>query len=657
MVKSMTAKKVWHFAPILSTSAAVVFAMAAVSFFWDYRIALCELAAGAALVVFLYFRLRRVQKDIRSIVLSTMEDVDYENHQSLINFPLPAVITGQAGDIVWYNDLFRDSVLGGIDSLGTDIRTLSRSINPHAFDKQGTAVDVNIQNHRYTLVGEPSQRGFYIIYWIENTELKNIADEYHDSRPVVAVVMVDNYDELMQNAREGEKGEIVNQIEKSLLAWVSQSSGFIRHSDRDKYVFVFEERHLRKYIEARFDILDKVRQIVAGERMPATLSIGVGRGGRSFAETEEMARQALDMALGRGGDQAAVRSPAGFEFYGGVSKAVEKRTKVKTRIIASALTELIDGSGNVLIMGHRNADLDSLGSSVGLYRAVISRGRQAQIVINTQNTFVQQTVNMLKENGYSDAFSELGDAMQLVTRRTLLIVVDTHRKGYIEFPELYETVRTIAVIDHHRKMVDFIDNAVIFYHEPYASSASEMVSELIQYVSDNSIGPLEAGMLMAGMQLDTRNFTVRTGVRTFEAAAYLRRKGADTARVRQMFSGSMENYVKRSRLVASAERYKSCAIAVYDGPQDPDIKIVVPQAADDLLTITGVNASFVMFQDGDRVSVSARSFGAVNVQLIMEKLGGGGHLAMAGAQLVSHSQAEVKEKLKDAIDTYFKENE
>ena len=656
MVIIMRKKRIWNFWPVVSITSLVLIAVSLLSLMWNVEIALCEFAAAIVVIIVLIIKMWSIQRDIRSIVSKTVEDFGTENRQSLSNFPLPAVITGISGEIVWYNQRFRESVLGGMDSYGADIKSIAKNLNIGAFDKYGSAVDVNAKNRRFTVFGSPTQHKFYILYWIENTELKNLADEYHESRPVIAVVMIDNYDELVQNAREGEKGEIINTVEKTLLTWVATSSGFIRHSDRDKYVFVFEERHLRKFVETRFEILDKVRQIVAGERMPATLSIGIGRGGKNLAETEEMARQALDMALGRGGDQAAVKSIGGFEFYGGTSKAVEKRTKVKTRIIASALTELIDGSDYVLIMGHRNADLDSLGASAALYKSIVSLGKSAGIVINTQNTFVQQSIEQLRVTGYEKAFIESGDALLQVTRRTLLIIVDTHRKGFIEFPELYEAVKTVVVIDHHRKMVDFIDNAVIFYHEPYASSASEMVAELVQYISDAAITSVEAGALLAGMTLDTRNFTVRTGVRTFEAAAYLRRKGADTAKVKLLFSSSMESYKKRVKLVSSAEIYKTCAISAYSGNSDPDLKIVAPQAADDLLTITGINASIVLYPAGDSIAVSARSMGGVNVQLIMEMLGGGGHLTMAGTQIPGHNIVEAKSRVKVAIDKYFEEN-
>lgn len=652
----MKAKKVWQFLPMVAFSAAVIVLFALISLMWDYRIGLIELGAGLLAIGALLLRLRTVQKDIRSIIAHTAENLNDADRQSLLSFPLPLVISGATGEIVWYNDRFRDTVIGGEDYFGKDIHAVARGLTLGTFDRPGSAVDVAVRNRRYTVVGSPSSRGFYLMYWIDNTELKRIVDEYHESRPVVAIVMIDNYDELMQNAREGEKAELISRIEKALIAWSGRTNGFLRQTDRDKYLFVLEDRHLRQIVDARFDILDTVRQIVAGGRMPATLSIGVGRGGNSLAQTEEMARQSLDMALGRGGDQAAVKSPSGFEFYGGVSKAVEKRTKVKTRIIASALAELIDGSDNVLIMGHRNSDLDSLGAAVGIYRAVVSRGKPARIVMDVRASLAHSYIAQLMNTGYGDAFLHPGDALELLTRRTLLVIVDTHRKGFIEYPELYQNSRTVVVIDHHRKMVDFIDNAVIFYHEPYASSASEMVAELVQYIGDSGITPVEASALLAGMTLDTRNFAVRTGVRTFEAAAYLRRKGADTAAVQQLFAGSMEDYRKRTRLVSSAESFMGCAIAAYTGESDADIKIIAPQAADDLLTITGVEASFVLYPDGGQIAISSRSMGRVNVQLVMEALGGGGHQTMAGAQLKIGSMAEAVARVKAAVEKYRKEN-
>lgn len=359
------------------------------------------------------------------------------------------------------------------------------------------------------------------------------------------------------------------------------------------------------------------------------------------------------MCLGRGGDQAAVKTKNGYDFYGGVSKGVEKRNRVKSRIVANAITELIDTCDNIIVMGHRFADLDCLGSAIGLARAISLMGKPAVIALNRSRNLATPLYDRMVENGFADLFVEPEQALQMVGRKTLLIITDTHVKHVLESPGVYEASKNVVVIDHHRRMVDYIDNAVIFYHEPFASSASEMVSELIQYFSSTGkIGRLEAEALLAGIMLDTKNFAMKTGVRTFEAAAYLRRLGADTVEVRKMFASSMEDYQNRTKVVSEAEIYHNCAIAVCNGTI-ADVKIVAAQAADELLSISNVDASFVMCDANDEVSISGRSMGAVNVQLILEQLGGGGHLTMAGAQLKNIPLEDAKHQLLEAIDQYY----
>ncbi|MDR3553098.1 MAG: DHH family phosphoesterase [Clostridia bacterium] len=652
----MPGKGLWKFRPVIFASLSVCFVFSLVSFFWNRWVFGFELAASVIVLAAAIFRYRALQHDIHSLLLKVSQSLDAADKEALVSFPLPALITAKSGEVLWYNDRFRDSVLDGGDAFGARVHEFAPGLELSSFDTAGTKADISVRGRKYSIYGNRTHKDLYLLYWVDNTELKNTADEYLLSRPAVGIIMIDNYDELMQNAKEGEKSVITGLVEKEIMNWAGNTTGFLRRLDRDRYILVFEERHLRRIIEARFDILDSVRLIVTNDRMPATLSIGVGRGGQSFSELEEMARQALDMALGRGGDQAAVKSRGGFEFYGGTSKAVEKRTKVKTRIIASALSELIDGSDNVLIMGHRSSDLDVVGASASLYKAVLARGRDAKIVLNRRTSLAGALLSQLETQGYQNAFIGLEEALPLVTRRTLLIIVDTHRQSLVEFPELYRAVRTVVVIDHHRKMVDFIDNAVIFYHEPFSSSASELVAELMQYIADQVVSPTEANALLAGITLDTRNFTVRTGVRTFEAAAYLRRKGADTANVRLLFAGSMNNFIKRSALVTSAEIYKDCAICATDEDETGDMRVVAPQAADELLSITGVNASFVLYPIENTCAVSARSMGRVNVQLIMESLGGGGHQTMAGAQLKDVPISEARARLYTAIDKYLEVN-
>ena len=484
--------------------------------------------------------------------------------------------------------------------------------------------------------------------------MKKYYQEYFDTRPSVLMFVIDNYEELVQNATDSEKSQVIGEIELAIERYVTQAGGLVKKYERDKMIAVVEERYIKKMIENKFEILDRVRNVVTGGRMQATLSIGVGRGGAGYSESEHFARQALDMCLGRGGDQAAVKTENGYEFFGGVSKGVEKRTKVKARIVASALCELINAADNVVIMGHTFGDLDAIGSAVGLAQAVRQMGKMSYVAVDESKCLAQPLIRMMRERGVTDLFYHPNEVMTVITKKTLLVVVDTHIKHFVESQEIYKAFKTVVVIDHHRKSVDHIDNAVIFYHEPYASSAAEMVTELVQYMNERkNIGKNEAECLLAGIMLDTKNFVLKTGVRTFEAAAYLKRLGADTVEVRKMFANSMESYQRKTRLVSSAEIYRRCAIAVYREEDTTDMRVITAQAADELLGISNVDASFVMFDDGTQVSLSGRSLGEINVQLILETLGGGGHLTMAGAQLVGESLDEAKAKLLAAIDRYY----
>ncbi|MEG3007265.1 MAG: DHH family phosphoesterase, partial [Oscillospiraceae bacterium] len=444
-------------------------------------------------------------------------------------------------------------------------------------------------------------------------------------------------------------------VEYEISQYAKEYEALICKTERDKFTIIIREEQLKKAIDNKFAILDTVRSISIGERMTATLSIGAARDGKDIREVEQCARQALDMALGRGGDQAALKTQNGYDFYGGISKGVEKRTKVKSRIVATALAELMESCENIIIMGHRFADLDCFGAAIGLSKVAEQMGKPVNIAIRSQKHLVSPLYEQLYENGYNKIFSEPEELLNTVNANTLLIVVDTHVENILECPELYKACKHVVVIDHHRKMVGHIGNAVIFYHEPYASSTCEMVSELIQYFGDyGKLSRLEAEALLAGIMLDTKNFIIKTGVRTFEAAAYLKKMGADTVDVKKLFSSPIATYQNRSALVSSAEIYKNCAIATAD-EASADIKIIVPQAADELLNIQGVDASFVMYEMNNEVSFSARSMGKINVQLIMEKLSGGGHLTMAGAQVKNISLSEAKKMLTDAIDKYLEE--
>ncbi len=593
-------------------------------------------------------QLRRFSIDLSAILSSAQTE-------ALANFPMPVLIALDNGEILWYNELCHQKVLQSGDMHGIN---LSELFTGQEF--QGSLPQQQLQlsykKNRYTAFAVrtvQNETAVHLLYLVDDTELKDYKDRYLRTRATVMIITIDNYEELLQSARESGRTQAMPEIEYAVTSYLKGYGALTCKIERDKYYAVVEENAMQQIISTRFSLLDNVRKIEVAQRMPATLSIGVGRHAGSLAEAEEMARQALDMSLGRGGDQAAIKTSAGYEFYGGVSKGIEKRTKVKTRIVANALAELISSSSNVIIMGHRFADLDSVGSALGIYRAVRLLERNAAIAINLQKNLAKPLLDKLQAEGYEDAFHEPEELYEHIDQNTLLIIVDVHAKHFIESEELYRRCRSVVVIDHHRKMVDYIDNAVIFYHEPYASSASEMVAELVQYFGlQKNLGRSEAEALLAGIMLDTKNFVVKAGVRTFEAAAYLKRLGADTVEVRKLFSSPMEAYQKKAKLVSSATAYRRCAIAVSQGAVE-DIKLIAPQAADELLSISDVDASFVIFENGSQVEASARSMGALNVQLIMEKLGGGGHLNMAAAQFPGAELEDVRQQLLGAIDEYY----
>ena len=566
---------------------------------------------------------------------------------------------GADGEIYWCNDSAIEQVLNGENNYGMNIQTILGNVNVTVPCPVG-GYETEYQEKSFVVYTAPvksTENDLYMVYFFENTRLKRYTQEYFDSRPSIMLILVDNYEEL-QSLKDNDRTRLMGDIEYTIGKYVSDHGGLMLKSDRDRFTVVVEERHLRSMISSRFELLEQVRDLARERNQVVTLSVGVGRDAGNLNDSEQYARQALDMALGRGGDQAAVHSAGGYEFFGGVSSGVEKQTKVKTRIVAAALMELINSSDSVFLMGHRNADLDCFGAVVGLCRAVQLMGKNAHIVIRKEKQLTGELYTRLVENGYEGVFLEPEAALQMTAKKTLLIICDTHTKQVVESPELYAQCKSVVVIDHHRKMVGHIDNAVIFYHEPYASSASEMVTELLQYFGEKiRIGRLEAESLLAGIMLDTKNFIMRTGVRTFEAAAYLRRLGADTVEVKRLFASSMDSYQRKVKLVAGAEIYRGCAIALSPDRDAPDMQVTAAQAADELLTIQGVQASFLIFEMNGLMWFSARSMGQLNVQLIMEKLGGGGHLTMAGAQLRGASPSEAKEKLIAAIDEFFAENE
>lgn len=647
------------FQPLLYVSVGCCAAMTLASLFFDVR--LFYICAGVTAVcillsVWLVFDIRRT---INSFLVGMGQTLTTVQQEALISFPIPVFVCGPDGEILWCNQLAQKGVLEDEGAYSKSIYTvlgnadITRRCPDSGYDVEYKGRHFNAFTAR--AVSEHSE--LYMVYFFETTQLKQYAREYFESRPSVMVILLDNYDELQQNMKDNERTRVLGQIEYIISKFVTDNGGLMLKTERDRFMVVIEERNLRGILSQRFPLLEQIRGIENEGGQVATLSIGVGREASSLSESEQFARQALDMALGRGGDQAAVRSASGYEFFGGVSSGIEKRNKVKTRIVATALAELISGSDNVIVMGHRFADLDCFGACVGILKTAKLMGKDAWLTVKREKNLAGQLYDRLLENGYDGLFLEPDAAIQHVMKKTLLVICDTHIKQILESTEIFDACKSVVVIDHHRKIVGHIENAVIFYHEPYASSASEMVAELVQYFGDKfRIGRPEAEALLAGIMLDTKNFVIKTGVRTFEAAAYLRKIGADTVEVRKLFSSSMECYQRKAKLVANAEVYHGCALAFSEDKDAADIQITAAQAADELLNITGVQASFLVFEANGGVSFSARSMGVVNVQIIMEKLGGGGHLTMAGAQVPNITMDEAKKLLLEAVDQYFEEN-
>lgn len=577
-----------------------------------------------------------------------------EKYGELQYFPLPVVIFDSTDKILWYNQLFSNAFFNQNELTNADIKQFTSEQGVGVI-REKHLIECEFNNKKYTAFPsniEYKDEMAYVLYFIEDTELKNIKVKYENTRPVFLIINIDSVEDAIGDLRESQQSDILGDVEQIVESWLENYNCIFRKINSNRFIVVSDSENLVKMKEDKFSVLSKVRSYTYNDKVAGiTLSIGVGTG-ESFPECEKIARKSLDMAMGRGGDQVALKTAQNdYEFFGGVAKGVEKRTKVRTRMVASAIGDSISISNNVLIMGHRNADLDALGASVGVAMICKALGKDAKIVMSSETTLAMPLAKHLIANGLDDLLVEPEDAEEYITSGTLLVVVDTHRKNFLEYPELFDLVQKVIVIDHHRKASDYISKSVIFYHEPNASSTSEMVAELIQYVPfDVNVSKTCAEALMSGITLDTKNFVMKTGVRTFEAAAFLRSLGADTVTVKQLFANSMETQKAKSEIVKSAAMYGDCAIGVVDF-QTEDIRIVAGQAADELLNIDGVNASFVLFSTGDTINISARSYGEINVQLIMEELNGGGHQTMAAAQLQGETFDNVLALLKNAINT------
>ncbi len=640
----------------------VLFAVAA-AVLGNYILAAIELVATGA--IYIYFRQSTAhrRKEILKYIDSVSYNVDAATKDTMLNAPLPMVIFRPDSDeVIWSNDRF--------------LRLTGE--REHLFDTKLTAAvpgfsskwllegkhecpeEVVLGNRRFAVfghlvhTGDQGGGGFLATtYWFDVTEHSNLRKVHDESRPVVALLLLDNYDEVLKNAAENTRASIVGEISQKLGELAVATNGLFAQLDRDRYLLIFEARHLPKLQEEKFPILDAVHNLQNHGGIPATLSIGVGVDADNFQELFQYASLSVEMALSRGGDQAVIKNRFNFEFYGGRTKELEKRTKVKSRVMANTLGELVADASRVFIMGHKNADLDCIGAAAGVFAIARKRGTLAYIIKETNPApadVMAERLAGLQE--YEGKFLSPQDALLLADANSLLVVVDTNRPEQVVSRELLESCNKVAVIDHHRRAATYIADAALNFHEPYASSASELVAELLQYILEPAdLMRVESEALLSGIVLDTKHFTMRTGGRTFEAAAFLRRAGADPANVQEYFQNDLEGTIARYDIIQNAKLFRqSIAIAQVDHTVG---RVTAAQAADELLNIAGIDTSFVLFPAEDKIMISARSAGEVNVQVILETLGGGGNAATAGAQVPGLSMNEVVQQLTVSINQYL----
>ena len=626
-------------------------------------LAAAELAAAIGLYAWFVRSSRARQKKILQYIDSITGSVDTASKSTLINSPLPIMVfRPDTGEVIWSNEdflqlagvrehLFEMKVEDAVPHFPTSWLLEGKSRCPERVEMNGRRVQVYGSLQRAK--GRSAQGLVATTYWVDVTESDSLREKYSATRPVMALIQVDNYDDLMKACPDTQRSAILAQIDEKLGQW-AEGVGVLIKTQRDHYLFLFEEEHFEHFAAEKFAVLDSIRAVKVAEGLNPTLSIGVGKDADSMAELYKGANLSLEMALSRGGDQAVVRTKQDFSFYGGRTKTTEKRTKVKSRVMANALGELMEDAKQIYIMGHSYADMDALGAAAGLMCIARKRRRKAQIIIDQDNNAAQLVLAQLRKlPEYAGAFVDNQEAFLRLQPGTLLIVVDTNRPDFVEAPQVLESCNRVAVIDHHRRAASYIENAALNFHEPYASSASELVTELLQYLCEPSeVLREEAEALLAGIVLDTKHFTLRTGGRTFEAAAFLRRAGADTTDVQRYFQNDLSDVVKRYDVLRRAEILPS-GIAVAAIPEDGVDRVAAAQAADELLTLRGVKASFVLCRKGAGVILSGRSLGEVNVQVILEALGGGGNSTTAGGQIAEGDVAEVRAKLLDVIEAYF----
>ncbi|MBR6568405.1 MAG: DHH family phosphoesterase [Clostridia bacterium] len=649
-------KKLWKAYDVSIISFLMGIAFFGTALLYNRNVGIIGLAAVCTLMVGKISYHSSKKAKLLSKISTVYDELNFGPGKAFDKLTVPCVVVEKDGTIIWFNSSFSGDFEITKETKDTHIQEL---LKKDRIDDmlEGRGYSVYSHGHYFSVFTNEIDIGdgelIYLIYFFNQTELKKTEKKYLDSKPSVILTVIDNADEVYQNFKESDCTSIFSYAEQMIDDWASSYGCLCRKFSNARMLIFAEEKNLQRMIDDKFSILEDIRNFTyEGKSTDISLSVGVGKSD-DIIESNKYARQALDMAQSRGGDQVAIKKDTEYVFYGGVSAGFEKRNKVRTRLIAKSIAEIISNSDNVLIMGHRFSDFDSFGSSVGMLSIAEHFSKPSHIIINEKNTLAGPLVDLFKEVDSEEKLISPSKAHEKLTDNTLLIVTDTHKKAFTECPEIIDKVKRVMVIDHHRKSVGYMEDTVMFYHLPGSSSASEMVAEIAQYVDNEpAINRFVATALLSGIMLDTRNFILRAGVRTFEAAAYLRSRGANTVECKKLFSNDMGLFRNRNSIIDLAQEYRSCAVSFVENEFE-GIRLVTSQAADEMLNIEGIKASFVVFSQGGGINISARSYGEINVQLIMENLGGGGHQTMSACQLGDISFTDAEMILKKAIDDYY----
>lgn len=626
---------------------------------------ICAFVLGY-LIIYNFKSTNDKNKELINYIEELSSEFDSATKHAIFNMPFPLVLIDENGVITWYNTPFMDMIVED-DILNERIYELIPNLTIEDMEKRDENTPINIQyGSKYYKIyinkvdtkKNSLRNNIIMLYWVDNTDYILLEEDYKDEKTVVGLIYVDNYDDIKSSTLDVNRPLVLAEIDKRVSAYFAQYQGIVRKYENDKYLIITDHAALDTIQNKKFDLLDEMRELNIGNTIPITLSIGICTVGETPLESYDNAKATIDIALGRGGDQAVLKTGTSFEFFGGKSKAMEKRNKVKARVIGYALRQLIDQADKVFVMGHKNPDMDSLGSGIGILRAIENGKRPGYLILNGENPSIKNILDKLRsdEQELLEKIITTEEATSLIDKNSVLIVVDNHKPSFTEAPELLDLVDKVVVIDHHRRGAEFIKDPVLTYLEPYASSTSELVTEVLSYMSDNiNLTKFEAEALLAGITVDTKNFSFQTGVRTFEAASLLKRAGADTTIVKQLFRDDINTFINKAEVIKSAKLvFDVIAIGRLEKEMD-DSMLIAAQAANELLNINDVEASFVVTKINSKIHISGRSIGNVSVQIILEKLGGGGHLTSAGTQLTGVTVDEAEKMLIDTIEAYLKE--